>query len=143
MHLLNVITVFALLLLVGAELSVSVFVNPSAWRLEPGPQSIIIGHLAAALGKVMPVWYAVSFVLLGAETWAFRHTSGLPVLIVAAVLWFLTSLASVLFLVPLNNLVIAGAPGWQEAHRRWDRRHRARVLVLAVVAALLTSVLVR
>lgn len=35
MHLLNVPTLFIVLTLVGVEFSVSAFVNPAAWRLQP------------------------------------------------------------------------------------------------------------
>ncbi len=38
MHLFNMATVFIVLSLVGVEFSVSAFVNPAAWRLDPEPQ---------------------------------------------------------------------------------------------------------
>jgi hypothetical protein len=142
MHFFHVFTVMVLLGLVGVEFSVSAFVNPSAWRLDAGPQSTMLSHFAAVLGRVMPVWYPAALILLGAETWFFRHTPGFGLLLVADALWVGASLASILFLVPLNNRVIEGAKGWQEAHRTWDRRHRVRVVVLALAASLLTYVVV-
>ena len=69
MHLFHVAVVFILLLVVGIELSVPVFVNPSAWRLEPEPQYRMLSHFAAVLGKVMPVCYPAALVLLEVETW--------------------------------------------------------------------------
>ena len=41
------------------------------------------------------------------------------------------------------RVLIAASPGWQVAHRSWDRRHRVRVVVLAVAALLLIYVVVR
>ena len=142
MHLLHVFTVLVLLLMVGVELSVSAFVNPSAWRLEPAPRSTMLSHFAAVLSRVMPVWYPAGLILLGLESWFFRHSSGFGLLLTATVLWFVASLASILFLVPLNNRVIEGGPGWQAFHRTWDRRHRVRIVVLALAATLLTYVVV-
>ena len=142
MHLFHVFTVVVLLLMVGVELSVSSFVNPSAWRLDPAPQSIMLSHFAGVLGKVMPVWYSAGLILLVLESWFFRHTSGFYLLVTATMLWFFASLGSILLLVPLNNRVIEGAAGWQAIHRTWDRRHRVRIVVLALAAMLLTYFLV-
>lgn len=145
MHVLNVVTVVSLLVLVlvGSEFSVSAFLDPGAWRLAPEPQSRLLSHLAAVLGKVMPFWYAAGLVLLGLETWLHRHTPGFGLVLAATTLWLLATLASLVFLVPLNNRVIEAAPGWPEAHRRWDRRHRVRVVALAVASILFTCVVVR
>ncbi|MEH2303032.1 MAG: DUF1772 domain-containing protein [Nostoc sp.] len=143
MHLFNVAAVFSLLLLVGSEFSVSAFVNPSAWRLDPEPQARMLGHYAAVLGKVMPMWYTADLLLLGVETWLYRHTPGFVILLTASVIWFLTVLATILFMVPLNNRVVEGAAGWQGIHRTWDRRHRVRIVVLAVASILFTYVAVR
>ena len=142
MHLFDVFTVLVLLLLVGVEFSVSAFVNPSAWRLEPGPQFTMLSHFAAVLGKVMPVWYPAGLILLAVETWLHWHTAGSNLVLAALVLWFLASLGSILFLVPLNNRVIEGGPGWEVIHRTWDSRHRVRIVILAVAAILLTYVVV-
>lgn len=143
MHLLNVVTISLLLILVGAEFSVSAFVNPSAWRLQDDSQARLLGHLAQVLGKVMPLWYAAGMLLLAAESWLHRHSPDFHVIFAASLLWLVATLGSILFLVPLNNQVIAGAFGWQEAHRRWDRRHRVRVAVLAAASVLFASAAVR
>ena len=143
MHLLNVAVAFLVLLMVGSELSVSAFTDPSAWRLDPAPQSAMLSHYAAVLGKVMPFWYGADLLLLGTETWLYRHTPDYSLLLIATVIWFLATLGSILFLVPLNNRVIAVSPGWQAAHRSWDRRHRVRIVGLAIAALLFTYVVVR
>lgn len=143
MHVLNITTVVCLLLMVGSELSVSAFVDPSAWRLEERPQAVLLSHYAAVLGKVMPFWYGLGLLLLATETWLNRRAPGFAMLLSASVLWFLATLGSILFLVPLNNRVIAASPGWQQAHRQWDSRHRVRIVLLFVAALLFTMVIVR
>ena len=143
MHLFNVATLVLLLLLVGVEFSVSAFVNPSAWRLDPEPRLRMLSHFAAVLGRLMPVWYAGGLVLLGLQTWLHRHEPGFAILLAASAIWFLTTLLTILFLVPLNNVVVKGSAGWQDAHRTWDTRHRVRIIALAVAAVLLTYVVTR
>lgn len=142
MHLFHVVTVFTLLTMVGVEFSLSAFVNPNAWRLEPASQAVLLSPLARLLGRVMPPWYAAGLVLLLIEAWLHRHTAALGLVLTASALWLAAVLGSIFLLVPLNNRVIAAAPGWQASHHAWDRRHRVRILVLAVAAALLTSVVV-
>ncbi len=59
--------------------------------------------------------------LLGAETWLYKHAPDCALLLIATCIWFLATLGSILFLVSLNNRVIAASPGWQAAHRSSDR----------------------
>ena len=143
MHLFHVITLIVLLLMVGVEFAISAFVNPSAWRLDLKSQGEFLSHFAAVLGKVMPVWYIAGLLLLGAETWLHRLQPGFNLLLTASTIWLLTTLLTLLFLVPLNNLVIQRAAGWQQAHKTWDTRHRVRILALAVAAVLLAYVVAR
>ena len=143
MHLFSVATLFVVLTLVGVEFSVSAFVNPAAWRLEPESQLKMLSRFALVLGKVMPVWYPVSALLFVIQTWLYWHMPGRAVLLTAAAIWVLTALASIFFLVPLNNRLAEGAADWQRIHRIWDRRHRVRIGALATAAILLTYVVVR
>jgi uncharacterized membrane protein len=143
MHIFNVVTLFIVLTLVGVEFSVSAFVNPAAWRLEPESQLKMLSRFALVLGKVMPVWYPVSTLLLGIQTWLCWRAPGRAILLTADAIWVLTSVASIFVLVPLNNRVAEGAADWQRIHRIWDRRHRVRIAVLATAAVLLTYVAVR
>ena len=143
MHWFNVATLFAVLTLVGVEFSVSAFVNPAAWRLDPEAQLKMLSPFALMLGKVMPVWYPVCAVLLGIETWIYWHAPGRIMLLTADAIWVLVSLASVFLLVPLNNKVVEGTVDWQQSHRVWDRRHRVRVAALAIAALLVASAVVR
>lgn len=143
MHLFNVAILFVILTLVGVEFSVSAFVNPAVWRLEPESQLKMLSHFALVLGKVMPVWYSVSTLLLGIQTWLCWHTHGRALLLTADLIWVLTSVASILVLVPLNNRVAEGAADWRRIHRIWDRRHRVRIVALATAAVLLAYVVTR
>jgi len=143
MHWFNVATVFAVLTLVGVEFSVSAFVNPAAWRLAPEAQLKMLGRFAFVLGRVMPVWYPASTVMLVIETWLDWHAPRLGLLLTADAIWVLTSVASIFFLVPLNSRVAEGAADWQRIHRRWDGRHRVRIAALAVAAILLVDAFVR
>ena len=129
MHLIHVVTLFVVLTLVGVEFSVSAFVNPAAWRLEPASQLKMLSRFALVLGKVMPVWYPVATLLLGVEIWLGWHTPGRALLLAAAVIWVLTSVASIFFLVPLNSRVAEGAADWQQiqaAFRPAVRKQRVR-----------------
>jgi uncharacterized membrane protein len=142
MHLFNMATIFIILSLVGVEFSVCAFVNPAAWRLDPEAQLKILSRLASVSGKVMPVWYPVCALLLGIQTWLYWHTSGRGVLLTADAIWLLASVASIIFLVPLNTRVAQGAADWQRVHRTWDKRHRVRTAALAIAAVLVTYVVV-
>jgi hypothetical protein len=143
MHLLNVATLFIVLTLVGVEFSVSAFVNPAALRLEPESQLKMLSRFALVLGNVMPIWYPIATLLFGIQTWLCWHTAGHVILIAADAIWALTSVASILFLVPLNTLIAQGAADWQSVHRTWERRHRVRIVALSLGAVLLTSIIVR
>lgn len=143
MHLFNVATLFIVLTLVGVEFSVSAFVNPAAWRLEPESQLKMLSRFALVLGRVMPVWYPVSTLLFVMQTWLGWHTPGRAILLTATAIWVLTSVASIVFLVPLNSRIAEGAADWQRIHRIWDRRHRVRIVALGIAAVLLTYVVVR
>ena len=105
MHLFDVATLFVVLTLVGVEFSVPAFVNPAAWRLEPESQLKMLSRFALVLGKVMPVWYPVSTLLLVIQTSLYWHTPRRATLLAAAVIWMLVSVGSSFLLVPLNNRV--------------------------------------
>lgn len=143
MHLFNVASVFIVVSLVSVEFSVAAFINPAAGRLDPESQLKVLSRLAFVLGKVMPVWYPASAVLLGIQTWLYWHTSGRGVLLTAAAIWILASVGSIIFLVPLNTRVAECDADWQRLHRIWDRRHRVRTAALAIAAILFAWVVVR
>ena len=142
MHLFNMATIFFVLTLVGVEFSVSAFVNPAAWRLDPEAQLKMLSRFAFVLGRVMPVWYPATTLMFGIQTWLHWHAPGLGLLLTADAIWVFTSIASIVFLVPLNSRVTEGVADWQYLHRTWDKRHRVRIAALAIAAILLTDVLV-
>jgi uncharacterized membrane protein len=142
MHLFNVVTLFVVLTLLGVEFSVSAFMNPAATRLEPESQLKMLGRSALLLGKVMPVWYSLSTLFLGIQTWLRWHTPGRAILLTADAIMILIAVASIFVLVPLARRVADGAADWQRIHRIWDRRNRVRIAALATAAVLLTYVVV-
>jgi uncharacterized membrane protein len=142
MHLFNVATLFVVLTLFGVEFSVSAFVNPAAWRLEAESQLKVLSRLALVLGKVMPVWYPISALLTGIQTWVRWHTPGRAILLAADAIWVLISVASIFVLVPLASRLAEGTADWQRINRIWERRHRVRIAALATAAVLLTYALV-
>ena len=141
MHWFNVVTIFLVLSLVGVEFSVSAFIHPAASRLDPQPQLVMLSRSALLLGRVMPVWYPVCALAFLVQICLYWHAPRLGTLITAGAIWILTSLASIVFLVPLNNRVAEGAADWQRVHHIWDTRHRVRIVALAIAAILLTDVL--
>ena len=143
MHLFNIATLFVVLTLLGVEFFVSAFMNPAASRLEPESQLKMLSHSALVLGKVMPVWYSLSTLLLGIQTWLCWHTSGRAILLTADTIWVLISVASIFVLVPLAIRVAEGAADWQRIYRIWDQRHRVRIAAVATAAILLTYVVAR
>src|ERR1700748_914251 len=80
MHWFNMATLFVVLTLAGVEFSVSAFVNPAASRLEPESHLKMLSRSALVLGKGMPVWYTVSTLFLGIQTWLCWHTPGRAIL---------------------------------------------------------------
>ncbi len=143
MHWFNISTVIFIVALVGVEFSVSAFVNPAAWRLDPEAQLKMLGRFAFVLGRVMPVWYPACTLMLGIQTWLHWNEPGLGLLLTADAIWVFSSVASIFFLVPLNSSVAEGDADWLRIHRIWDTRHRVRIAALAISAVLLTDVLVR
>jgi uncharacterized membrane protein len=142
MHLFNMATVFAVISLAGVEFSVSAFVNPATWRLDPEAQLKMLGRLGAVLGRVMPVWYTACTLILGIQTWIHWHAPGLGLLLTADAIWILISVVSIFFLVPLSIRVVEGAADWRRLTRIWDKGHRVRIAALAIAAVLLIDVLV-
>lgn len=137
MNLLNVATILCIGLLIGAELSVSAFVNPVVWKLDFAAQATATRLFARRLGTAMPVWYIASLLLLLSETIIHRHESLVVLLGVAVAFWGAVIALSLLFLVPINNrMARIDANGLTESaqreHRKWDALHRVRVFVLVV-----------
>jgi Domain of unknown function (DUF1772) len=137
MNILNVATILCIGFLIGAELTVSVFLNPILWKLDFAAQATAIPLFARRLGRAMPVWYIASLLLLLWETITHRRESLVVLLGVATALWVAAIALSLLSLVPIaNRMARMDANGWtksaQRELRKWDGLHRVRVAVLAV-----------
>ena len=134
---LDIITTSCVGLLIGTELTVSVFINPILWKLDSVAQMSAVRMFAKRLGSAMPFWYAASLALLIAETIVRRHEASLGLLMIACAIWAAVIVVTLLFLVPINNrLAQVGAKSVaavaQQQHKRWDTMHRYRVAALGV-----------
>lgn len=141
MHLLDITTITIIGLMVGNELTVSLFINPVMRRLDPATQAHVLSLFAGLLGRVMPLWYALCLVLLIAEAVLRHGTSVFLSLLAAIVLWIATILYSVLFLVPINNRIAAlqsthSIADWLPRHERWNRLHLFRIAAILIALVL-------
>ncbi len=140
----GLITLLIIGLMVGNEFAVAAFVHPAISKLDETCHSRAASVIAAVLGKVMPFWYALSLLLILLELWLHRPLglNGNGPLIAAATLWALTIIATILFMVPINNRIAAIQTsgiysGWLNDRKRWDTLHRIRVAILVAAFALL------
>ena len=110
MEVLNVVAIIVAGLMVGSELAIAAFVHPTLDKLPDDVHLPAASALARVLGRFMPFWYILVFLLTLAEVVIQWHQSGrLPIWIAAsAVLWMLASLYSVTALVPINNRIKSG-----------------------------------
>ena len=137
MDLLNIATILCIGLLIGAELSVSAFINPVVWKLDLAAQARAFPLFGRRLGRAMPVWYIASLLLLVSETITHRHDSHVGLLGAAIAVLGAAIALSLLSLVPINNrMVRMGADGFTQSAqrdlRKWDSLHRVRVSLLAI-----------
>lgn len=100
--------------------------------------------MARLLGRVMPFWYGLVFLLTLIDALLRHHTlQQWPVLIsTSAVLWAVSITYTVAALVPINNQIASWTesnrpPDWKLSRDRWDVLHRWRVLLLSFSFALL------
>ncbi len=135
-ELLDIFTLMSMLLMIGVELTVSVFINPAIWKRDDHAMTT---ELAGSIGRAMPFWYGSCLLLLATEAFLRRHESGATWLMCAAVIWLCAIIYTVTFLVPINNRLAASAhttPGfdWKRLHKKWDMFHGWRIGVLVVAA---------
>ena len=145
--LLDIVTTICIGLLIGTEFAVAVFINPILRKLGPREELHAIRLFAARLGTWMPLWYAASFILLIAETIARYRESSATMLIGAGAIWAAVIVATILFLVPINNRMAridldADSDLPLKEHGRGDTMHRWRVVSLtAAMICFLLAVL--
>ena len=141
---LNVVAIIVAGLMVGSELAIAAFVHPTLDRLPDSVHLPVASALARVLGRFMPFWYILVFLLTFAEVYIQWHQSGrLPIWIVtSAILWVLASVYSITALVPINNRIaswekVAPPVDWKTFRCRWDMLHRWRVALLTIAFAFL------
>jgi hypothetical protein len=132
--------------MVGNELAVAIFFHPRISALDDATHARAARALAAALGRAMPFWYALTLVLsLGVAFYARPGgTPGHGMALTAAILFGATIAYTVLFAVPINKKVAQWKPeslpsNWRELRLRWDRLHAIRVVVILVALFLMVS----
>ena len=132
--------------LTGSELAVAVFFHPRIGRLEDAVHIQAAQTLAKVFGMVMPFWYALTFLLTLALTFAAHTTRSTSwwMALASAALLALISVYSVLLPVPINNQVARWQPdtvpaNWRDLRRRWDLLHAIRVVFLIIALILLVA----
>ena len=144
MHILDLATILCAAFMTGNEIAVSLFVNPVIWQLDETSQAKALRLFAALGAKAMPFWYAASLVLMVIEACLRLHQPAFPWIAAAAALWIAIIVYTLLVLLPINNriaaLEIKALPaGWLQQHRKWDRHHRVRILLLVLAVVLLVQ----
>ena len=144
MHLLDIITILCIGLMVGTELTVSLFINPVIWQLDEPAQAKALSLFARYLGKAMPIWYVLSLIFLIIEATLRRHQPALAPLLTAIIIWIAVILYTVTTLVPINNRIATlSTTQWRIEHKRWDTLHRWRILLLTIAIICVTHALLQ
>ncbi len=124
-------------MMTGNELCVGIF-HAQLRTLDERAQFDMGQKSAAVFGKLMPGWYAATFLLTAAVAYFLRGLGTAALLAdTSAALWLLSILGTVLFLVPINTRIgqwtwETRPEGWQQARQLWDTRHLVRVCLLFV-----------
>ncbi|MGB6688821.1 MAG: DUF1772 domain-containing protein [Terracidiphilus sp.] len=144
MEVLNVVAIIVAGLMVGSELAIAAFVHPTLDKLPDDVHLPAASALARVLGRFMPFWYILVFLLSSAEAFIeWRQSGQLPIwLATSAVLWMLACLYSITALVPINNRIASWEKStppadWKTYRSRWDLLHRWRVVLLTIAFAFL------
>jgi uncharacterized membrane protein len=144
MPILEIFTTICIGLMIGTELTVSLFINPVIWQLDDHAQAKALSLFGRILGKVMPLWYALCLVLMIVEAYLRLHQPGFPLILAAIILWVAIILYSIAVLVPINNRIVALStasslpPHWLAETKKWDTLHRWRILLLIIAMVCLT-----
>ncbi len=131
-------------LMVGNELAVSGFVHPQLSQLEDKCHAASTKALALTYGRIMPFWYALTLVLTIAIALLFQQNrTALFFAAIAAIVWFLLIIFTIVILVPINNQIgqmnLEKLPDdWKDLRTRWDRLHAIRVGFLVIALICLT-----
>ncbi len=130
----------------GNEMAVAFFVHPRISRLDDETHVKAAQTLASGLGKAMPFWYALTFLLSLAVTFIAHSTwSTARWLAFSATALFAAMIVyTVILPVPINNQVARWKPdslpsNWRALRQRWDTLHAIRVGVLTFALILLIA----
>jgi uncharacterized membrane protein len=139
---LDILTILSVGFMIGTEFAVSAFVNPILGQLDAKTETAATRLFARKLGKAMPFWYVLGFVLMTLEAWIRRHDAGVAWLVAGTSLFALVIGMTLIFLVPINNRIASAneevfSESLKKEQRVWDLRHRGRVLVLALAMVFL------
>jgi hypothetical protein len=141
MEIFNVVVILVAGLLVGSELAIAALVHPTLDKLPDDVHLPAASALARVLGRFMPFWYGLVFLLTLAEALIqWRQLGFFPAWIAtSAALWVLAIVYSVVALVPINKRIESSPAhsNWKADRRRWDLLHRWRVGLLTVALAFL------
>lgn len=149
-HALEIAAIVVAGTMTGNEIAVAVFFHPRISRLEDAVHVRAAQTLASALGTVMPFWYALTFLLSLAATFAVHTMCSTPwwLALAATALFAIMIVYTVLFPVPINNQIARWKAeslpaNWRELRRRWDTLHAIRVgfLVVALILLVTSSVI--
>ena len=137
MRFLDIFTIVFSGLLIGNELTVSLFINPVMRKLDAAAQARALSLFAGLLGRVMPFWYVLCLILFAAETLVHHGRAVFSLLLAATILWIFIIVATVFVLVPINNRIAAlqkdtPVETWIAEHTRWEHLHRVRIALLLV-----------
>ena len=132
--------------LVGNEIAVGAFVHPQLWKLEDAVHTRAAQAIARIYGTLAPFWYAATLLLNISVTWTLYRPAPLVefwLAATAALIWLCVIIWTVLALAPVNAEVAAWKmddlpANWQQRRVLWDRRHRLRVVLIAVAFLLMT-----
>jgi hypothetical protein len=133
-------------MMVGNEFAVAAFIHPQIKKLDNNTHAQTAASVASVLGKAMPLWYALTLVLILGTAYEHRPVttgSGLFTLLAAAIL-ALTIIFSITMLVPINNRIAKMNPQhpydcWLQDRSRWDHLHQMRVVLLIMAFVLLLT----
>jgi uncharacterized membrane protein len=146
LEILNATTILVSGAMVGNEFAVAAFVHPSFAKIASPAHEAAASSLARVLGRMMPFWYALVFLLsISTATGQWLSAGKLnPWLLASCVLWAIAIVSTIIWLVPINNRVAAwtaetSPSSWREDRKRWDRLHRWRTLLLFVALACLIA----
>jgi uncharacterized membrane protein len=145
-HTLEIAAILVAGTMTGNEIAVAVFFHPRISRLEDTVHIRAAQTLASALGRAMPFWYALTFLLSLAATFLAHTTWNTPrwLALASAALFAALIVYTVLLPAPLNSQIARWQPdatpvNWRELRRRWDALHAIRVCFLVIALILLVA----